>query len=188
MVSVGRMPRISLWVVAYVLCSSLQIFRGSVGDTAVFLSGTSLILASTTVLEKYEFPSRRIVAKNQLEWAGLVLLISLAFTPRHSAFTFGLFVLLLPIVISLAWGEKAFPKVNLNKRDRNTRLMWSAWAIAVCLWEFAANILGQLSTDPNNFPTISVLVDPLLKNELGQAGFVAVWLSVGYGLLKSGAK
>lgn len=184
----SRHRKLSLWVAAFALCSALQVFRGAAGDSYIFVSGTILLILSTTLLEKLEFPSHRLASGRHLDWSGLVLLVALAFTPRHSAFDFGIFVLLLPIVVTLAWGERSRPRQPLTKRDRITRFAWSAWAIAMCLWEFAANILGQLSTDPNNFPTISVLVDPLLKPEIGQAGYVAVWLSVGYYLLKTGAK
>ena len=66
--------------------------------------------------------------------------------------------------------------------------MWIIWAVCMCLWEYAANILGQFSPVKNAFPTISVLIDPLLDNPLGKAGFVAVWLAVGYSLIRVSPK
>ncbi|MEN9715069.1 MAG: hypothetical protein RJA35_536 [Actinomycetota bacterium] len=184
----GSRPTLSLWVVAFALCSALQVFRGSVGDEIIFFTGTTVLVLSTTLLRNNEFPSRFIVTERHVEWSGLVLMIALAFTARHSLFDLGIFVLLAPIVIALAWGSKPKPKPMLTKRDRTTRFVWSAWAIAMCLWEFGANILGQLFGGDKAFPTISVLVDPLLDQQVGQAGFVVVWLALGFYLLKSGAK
>ena len=183
----GRHP-LSLWVATFGLTAALQIFRGSIGDTIIFVGGTLLILLSTTLLRRTSFPSERLVSTKALEWAGLVLLACLAFTPRHSFFDLGIFVLILPLVVTLAWGKSAYPAAPPSARIRRTRNLWITWAVCLALWEFAANILGQVFKDPADFPTISVLIDPLLKHDLGQAGFVAVWLSVGYFLLKAGAK
>jgi len=181
-------PKISLWVVAFALCALLQIFRGSIGDEIIFIGGTALLVTSTTIFARLEFPSHRIARGHNLDWSSLVLFIALAFPARHSPFDLAVFILLLPIVIGIAWGEQSQPKLPLTAKDKTTRFSWSVWAIAMCLWEFGANIAGQLSGRPGDFPTISVLVDPLLDTEIGQAGFVAVWLALGYYLLKSGVE
>lgn len=179
---------VSLWVAAFAMGAALQVFRGDRTDFVLFAGAGLVVLASTTILKNVSFPTRRLISGRQLDWTGLVLLVALAFTPRHTPFNFAIFILLLPIAVSLSWGEHSQPSRELTKRDRNTRLVWSVWAIATCLWEFAANILGQLSPDPNNFPTISVLMDPVLLTEVGQAGFVLAWLTLGYYLLKAGSK
>jgi hypothetical protein len=184
----GSRHSVSLWVAAFALTAALQIFRGSLGDTIIFLSGTVLLVLSTTALAKVSFPSSKLISTKSLEWAGLLLLTALAFTPRHSFFDLGIFVLILPIALALAWGEHTEPAGDLTKRDKATRNLWIAWAVTMCIWEFGANIFGQLLKDPPSFPTLSVLIDPLLKVPLGQAGFVAVWLTVGYFLLTAGAE
>jgi hypothetical protein len=184
----GSRHPVSLWVAAFALTAALQIFRGALEDTIIFVAGGILILLSTNVLGKVSLPSKRLTAGSNLDWAGMILLFALAFTPRHTFFNLGIFVLLLPLVLFMAWGAHSEPARPLTKRDRTTRLAWSIWAVAMCLWEFGANIAGQVSKLPNAFPTISVLVDPILKLELGQAGFVVVWLLVGYYLLKAGTK
>ena len=184
----GSRHPVSLWVATFAITAALQVFRGDRGDTFIFIGGTVLILLSTTLLRKTKFPSKRLVSNNSLEWAGLILLSCLVFTPRHSFFNLALFVLLLPVLLTLSWGETAAPQKPLSGRVKATRNLWIVWAVFTALWEFAANILGQVFKAPASFPTISVLVDPLLKQDLGQAGFVAVWLLVGYFLLRAGAK
>jgi len=47
-----------------------------------------------------------------------------------------------------------------------------------------SNILGQFAGSLHLYPTISVLIDPLLDTIYGQAGFVILWLAVGIGFLR----
>jgi hypothetical protein len=184
----GSRHSVSIWVAAFALTAALQIFRGSLGDTIIFLGGTVILLLSTTALSRFSFPSSKLISTKSLEWAGFILLICLAFTPRHSFFNLGIFVLMLPVALALAWGEHTEPISPLTKRDRATRNLWIGWAVTMCIWEFGANIFGQLLNNAPAFPTLSVLIDPLLKVPLGQAGFVAVWLTVGYFLITAGSE
>jgi hypothetical protein len=96
-------------------------------------------------------------------------------------------VLAVPILL-LAWGDHTEYKAKASPRIRRARLMWIIWAVSMCLWEYAANVLGQLSDGKNQFPTISVLVDPILDGPIGKAGFALAWLAVGYGLIKVSPK
>jgi len=56
--------------------------------------------------------------------------------------------------------------------------------VGLCLWELAANVLGQLNNTLSEYPTISVLVDPVLDSTIGQAAFVLLWLLSGMGFLR----
>ncbi|MEN9989226.1 MAG: hypothetical protein RL508_205 [Actinomycetota bacterium] len=179
---------ISLWVVAFGLCSALQVFRGSLMDEVIFISSTLLILLSTTYLRNVSFPSARFTKLLYLEWVGAVLLLTLGFIPRHSWISATILVAALLIVVPLSWGETASTGVKLPKRERNSRMLWSSWAIVTCLWEFAANILGQLNETHTEYPTISLLLDPVLNSLIGKAAFVVAWLMVGFGLLRAGRK
>jgi hypothetical protein len=51
-------------------------------------------------------------------------------------------------------------------------------------WEFTANILGQFAGSLHIYPTLSVLIDPLLDTKYGQAAFVILWLALGIGFLR----
>ena len=176
---------ISLWVAAFALCSALQVFRGDVVDETIFASSTVLILLSTTLLRRFSIPAARFNRLRYLEWAGLVLLLSLGLIPRHSQLSAFVLLAALAAVVPIAWGATALSPQKLTIRERNARLLWSSWAVVVCLWEFAANILGQLNQTHTRFPTISLLLDPVLNSVIGKAIFVMAWLMVGFGLLKA---
>ena len=182
-----RFP-VSLWVIAFGLCSALQIFRGSIGDEIIFLTGTAIILSSTTIFRKLQSPFELNETARGLELTGLLVWAVLVFIPRHTFFAGAAVVLIGLLALPSTWGKVAFNRKPLPKREKNARLMWTVWAVAVCLWEFAANILGQLDHTHHAFPTISILVDPVLDSTVGKAGFVLSWVAIGYGLLKQGAK
>ncbi|WP_296648460.1 hypothetical protein [Rhodoluna sp.] len=58
-------------------------------------------------------------------------------------------------------------------------MTWAAAVVGLLLWEFAANILRQLDHILHIFPTLSVLVDPLLDNLVGNHDCLVVgWLSL----------
>jgi len=62
--------------------------------------------------------------------------------------------------------------------------VWRVLCLILCVWEFGANILGQLNNSLTSHPTISVLIDPFMDNTVGQTVFVVLWLFLGVGLLR----
>jgi hypothetical protein len=179
---------VSLWVIAFFTTAALQIFRGAAGDTIIFVSGTALLLSSGTFGRNLDFPAAKYSKTKPMLWAVLALVIMLTATPRHTSIMFGFFLALIVPVLLLAWGDHTEFKQKASPRIRRARLMWILWAVTMCLWEYAANVLGQLTNVKNAYPTISVLVDPLLDGPIGKAGFVLAWLAVGYGLIKVSPK
>lgn len=179
---------ISLWVIAFFLTAALQIFRGAAGDTIIFVTGTLLLLSSGTFARNLDFPAAKYSKTKPMLWAVLALVILITATPRHTPIMFGIFLALIVPVLLLAWGDHTEFKQKASPRIRRARLMWIIWAVTMCIWEYGANVFGQLTDVKNAYPTISVLVDPLLDGPIGKAGFVLVWLAVGYGLIKVSPK
>jgi len=179
---------VSLWSVAFFLTAALQIFRGAAGDTAIFVACTVILLSSGTIARNLDFPAARFSKTKPMLWASLVLVILITATPRHSSMMAVLFFALILPVLLLAWGDHTEYKRKASLRIRRSRLIWVVWATSLSFWEFAANILGQVSGERNQFPTISVLIDPILDGPIGKAGFVAAWLLVGFGLIKVSPK
>lgn len=166
------------------LTAGLQIFRGSSADTVFFTFATALVLLSGTWLQRADFLSTQHVSDSALKWGALALVIGLTILPRHTQVGMVVFLCLLPAAVLLVWGNHRGPKGKPSQRLKKARFYWIIWAVLTCLWEFAANILGQLAKDLHAFPTISILVDPLMDSILGQAGYVVIWVAVGYGLIK----
>ncbi len=179
---------VSLWVVAFALTAGLQIFRGSATDTIIFTLGTLVIAFSGFVPKSWDLPTVKRISNFQISVVFVLVGMLLVLFPLHSGLTTALLLVVLPAAIVLAWGTHRGPKKPANQRVKRARLLWVSWAVLTCVWEFTANILGQLHNTHTGYPTISILIVPLLDTILGQAGFVAVWVLVGLSLIRIGRK
>jgi hypothetical protein len=179
---------VSLWVVVFALTAGLQVFRGSLGDSIIFILGTALIVTVGFAPKEWDIPTKSLISDRQLSITMVLLGIGLVLLPRHSQQTELIMLCVAPLAVLLAWGNHRGPKKKASDRISKARLLWIIWATVTCIWEFAANILGQLHNSHTMFPTISILIDPLLDTVFGQAGFVAVWVLVGMSLLRLGRR
>jgi uncharacterized membrane protein len=113
----------------------------------------------------------------------LVTTITLGIFPRHGVVHGSILIAILGLALLLIWHRDQNAKEKADPRMARARTIWMIFCLVVTAWEFGANILGQLNHSLTTHPTISVLIDPLLDTQLGQAGFVALWLLIGTGLL-----
>jgi hypothetical protein len=56
-------------------------------------------------------------------------------------------------------------------------------ALAMAVSELFAYIFANVNQDDHTYPTISVLVSPLLENSLARVVFLTLWALAGVGLL-----
>lgn len=182
---VAREPRlrhVSLWIWAFLINLGLQVFRGSLGDTIIFslfsiiLISVSLTKSNTDWLSKLRF---KYLVELWLVIAALVIII-----PWHTGLLAGLFVVLLALCMILIWTREHTERAPRTKRMKRAELLWVIWAVGLALWEFAANLLGIFNDSLYQYPTISILVDPLLDSPGGKTTFVALWMLSGIGLLR----
>lgn len=172
------------WISMFVITASFQIFRGSVGDAIIFWAFTALaIMSQLNVPERIFINNPRLSRNRILLWVTLCT-AALVAIPRHTAF-YGLVMLAIGIAaLAYNWDPDTTTKPRSDARIRRARFGWAIIGVGLCIWELAANILGQLQGNLTDFPTISVLIDPLLDNPLGQTVFVLGWILSGMGFLR----
>ena len=175
--------KFSLWILVFAITSALQVFRGDRLDEIVFISGTGILILAA--LSNYNVPAgKRFHRYTQISrYFALVLVVLLTLLPRHSVWALAVLIAILPLMLTAAWVGTYSASAPRSKRIQRTRIIWVVWAVIFCLWEFLANILGQLANNLQLFPTISFLLNPLLDHLIGRIVFVAVWLWAGYTLL-----
>lgn len=182
---VAREPKLrhlSLWILAFLINLGLQVFRSSLGDTILFtIFSVTLIVASRT--------KANLVWLNRLRFKYLLELV-LVFTalilvfPWHTALMAGLFAALLGFIVIVIFTRERTERSPRTKRMKRAELIWVLWAVGLALWEFGANLLGIFNDSLYEFPTISILVDPLLDAPGGKTAFVILWMVAGLALLR----
>ena len=180
--------QLSLWALVFAITDGLQFFRGAWEDAVVFTLATLLVLGAGTIFRHYDWDSNSVITPRQVDFGLAAVGIFFIVAPRHTLFGLTLTILLAPMLVALIWGNHRGPRSKATDRIKRARLVWVCWAVVTALWEFGANILGQLDNNLYSFPTISVLLDPLLDNLFGKAGFVVLWILVGAGLLRVGRR
>ncbi|MFM6980148.1 MAG: hypothetical protein ACKOWE_01930 [Micrococcales bacterium] len=182
---VAREPKLrhlSLWIWAFLINLGLQVFRGSVGDTVIFSIFSILLIFASRSRKNTEWLNRlrfKYVIELSLVIGALIIV-----TPWHTGLIAGLFIVLLLLVLVLIWTREHTERAPRDRRIKRAELLWISWAVGLALWEFAANLLGIFNDNLYEFPTISVLVDPMLDSWGGQAAFVSLWMALGIGLLR----
>jgi len=173
----------SYWTLAFLITTLLQVFRGSPLDALVFSSGTIILLISS-FYPKVHLPGKWFDLVGR--WVGVlafVLLVVFYLIPRHDIWMAYILWAMLPLVLALAWvGPHHAPRMS-DPRLHRAQHIWIEWALIVCFWEYAANIIGQFAASNESFPTISLVMDPIMDTHIGKFAFIAAWLWMGYNLL-----
>ncbi len=172
------------WVWVFLITCALQVFRGSPIDTMIFGTSTLLVWLDAAGFMKKSLRERPKVSNTNIAIGFGLLGITLTFFPRHSYLHGIVMLAILPIALYLVWYRDRGPKEKADPLMAKTKVVWIIECIALCIWEFAANIMGQLENNLYSHPTISILMDPVLDSTFGQGAFVFVWLLLGVGLLR----
>ncbi|MEY3538012.1 MAG: hypothetical protein RL645_826 [Actinomycetota bacterium] len=172
------------WIWMFVITASFQIFRGSQADAIIFWSFTAIAIASQLNLPRRVFTVQPRLTRNRIQLWAILLTALLVGVPRHTGLYGWVMVCLGAVAIALSWQPDSSAKPRGDRRIRRAKIGWMTIGIGLCIWELGANILGQLEGNLTEFPTISVLVDPLLDHPLGKGVFAVAWLLSGFGFMR----
>lgn len=174
----------NLWFWLFLTTTVFQVFRGSLIDTIIFGSGTLMVFLSAANLLNHVHLEKPHAHKYAIYTTVLVIVLALSLVPRHTPLQSIIVLAILPLALRFAWYSDVGPKDKADRRIKRAQMVWAAGGVGLLLWEFAANIFGQLDKSLQSFPTISVLVDPMLDNIVGQAAFAVIWLIIGISFLR----
>jgi len=171
-----------LWVAVFVIGALFQWWRGSKGDFLIF--GLIALLLTLALLHKIEIPHlaepRFIIAAWWLALSTSIFMI----TPIHSLASTGISLFLLPLLLSIIWRKDGTGYPPMARQGRFTTRIWISIALLLSLSELG-NYFGSLhGGGDSKFPTLTVLVDPIVGFTPGRIGFVFLWSLVGVELLK----
>jgi hypothetical protein len=167
------------WVLIFVGTALFHLWRGSVEDVLIFGGAALLIMSQVAGFTKIGFSSQPTLNPWLIGSVVMASALALYFSPRHEIVNFITLLLFIPIGIVLLLYRDSELKPPRTEPVLRARLIWGTWAISFGMIELVAYLGSKLSGDLTRYPTISVLLDPVLDDPLGRATFIALWLMSG---------
>ncbi|MEN9752101.1 MAG: hypothetical protein RLZZ600_1148 [Actinomycetota bacterium] len=175
-----------LWTIVLAIMSGFQLWRGAYVDGVLFTAITLLLVIDSSTGGRFRIFRKHFVAPRWVTVSivlaiGLVLVIA----PRHGLVDLVATVLIGVAAFILGWAPASARQELPARAYRASSITWSILAVALCLWEALAFIFSTyLPGGEENYPTISVLLDPFLNWMPGKVIFIGLWLAAGLALLR----
>ncbi len=176
----------TLWIITFFIGTIFQFWRGSQIDTLVFAGITSLLLVGSQ--EIFELPNLR--ATNLATSLGILLLCALIFTivGIHSVLSAIFYLALIPIVLMNMWRSDSITEAESTPAIRRSSMIWFTIGVVTCLAELGNYFAADATHNDKVYPTITVLIDPLVAHNEGKFIFVLLWAVIGAGLFRVSVK
>lgn len=175
---------INPWLPVFVFIVAFHLNRGSIGDAVIFGIGSLLLIADWKHWIPWHMPERPKVHG----WViALVLGISfliLLTTERNGWQDIVLLLTLAPIALVMVYYRDHGPKPSATRVMARTKWIWMTLALSMAVAELFAYIFATVYKDDRSFPTVSVLVNPVLESPIGRSVFLVLWMLIGVGLLQ----
>ena len=177
---------INPWLPVLVFVTAFHITRGSQVDAVIFAIGCLILIADWKKWIPWQMPERPRISI----WL-IILVIAISFsvlllTERNGWQDRVLLLSLVPIAFTMVYYRDHGPKPGSTKQMARTKWVWMTLALLMAVSELFAFIFATVYRDDSTFPTISILVNPVLDLPLGRAIFLTLWLLIGVGLLQIG--
>ena len=175
---------INPWLPVFIFVVAFHLNRGSMGDAIIFAIGSLLLIADWKRWIPWHMPER---PKVSIWVIALVLAISflvLLTTERNGWQDIVLLLALAPISVVMVYYRDHGPKPSATRVMARTKWIWMTLALAMAVAELFAYIFASVYKDDKSFPTVSILVNPILESPVGRAVFLVLWMLIGVGLLQ----
>ncbi len=158
--------------------------RESWVDAAIFTIGSLLVIADWKKWFKWEMPERPKLSRTPVLLAILLASSILFFSERGGWQDTVLLLALAPIALFMVYYRDHGPKPSSTKLMNRTRWLWLTLATILCVSELFAYIWANAFKDDESYPTISIIVNPVLESPYGRGIFLVVWMLIGFGLIQ----
>lgn len=167
------------WAIVFVGMAIFHAWRGSIEDILIF--GTAAIVILTQV---FGFTTFGFAAQPQFKASPIAVVVVASglvmfFSERHGPWNWFVILAYIPIGIALLFYTDAKSQLVPTRQVLRSRWIWAVWALGFALIELVAYLGSKAYDDLETFPTISVLLDPVIDTSFGRAVFVVFWLLSG---------
>jgi hypothetical protein len=175
---------INPWLPPFIYVAIFHLMRGSYIDALIFAAGSLLLIADWKKWIRWSMPERPRFAKWTVLLAIAISSSVLFFSERGGWQDVLLLLVLAPVAISLVYYRDHGPKPSSTPLMNRTRWLWLTLAVVMCVSELFAYIWANAFKDDKRYPTISIIVNPVLESPYGRGIFLVIWMLIGVGLLQ----
>ncbi len=177
---------INPWLPVFAFVTLFHLIRESYVDAFIFALGSVILVIDWKKMLSLRMPKRKTL-KN---WF-LALVIALSFSVLFFSGRGGwqdvlLLIALAPAALYLVYYQDRGPKPSGNGTMVRTKWIWMTLAIFMAVSELFAYIWAVVFKDDKTYPTISIIVNPILDSPYGRGIFLVIWMLIGLGLLRNG--
>jgi len=168
------------------IMAGFQLWRGAWVDGIVFGLLVIVLIVDNQTNGRIRLLKRPLTAPR---WVILpitaALGVFLVVAPRHGwADLLGMVAVGITVLL-LAWVPDPPGPKRPARAMRSSVLLWSGLSVGLCLWEAIAYILSTRSVAAvQEYPTVSILLDPFVESPIGRIIVVTLWLLGGLGLMR----
>ncbi|MEO0061117.1 MAG: hypothetical protein RL343_735 [Actinomycetota bacterium] len=175
---------INPWLPVFVFVVAFHLNRGSIGDAIIFGLGSLILIADWKRWIPWHMPERPKVSGWVIALALGVSFVILLTTERNGWQDVVLLITLAPIALVMVYYRDHGPKPSSTRVMARTKWIWMTLALSMAVAELFAYIFAAVYKDDRSFPTVSVLVNPVLESPIGRSVFLVLWMLIGVGLLQ----
>ena len=175
---------INPWLPVFVFIVAFHLNRGSIGDAVIFGIGSLLLIADWKHWIPWHMPERPKVHGWVIALVLGVSFLILLTTERNGWQDIVLLLTLAPIALVMVYYRDHGPKPSATRVMARTKWIWMTLALSMAVAELFAYIFATVYRDDRSFPTVSVLVNPVLESPIGRSVFLVLWMLIGVGLLQ----
>jgi len=174
-----------LWICVLGIMASFQTWRGAYVDGVLFFAITGMLIVDRLTGGRIRLMNSPLDAPRWVVAAITgALAVVLVLAPRHGWVDLVTMVAIGVTVLVLAWAPRPKLPYRGARALKRSALLWAIWGVALCAWEATAFTLSvTLPNGLTNYPTISVLLDPIVESLPGRIVFVGLWLAGGLSLI-----
>lgn len=176
------------WAPLLAFVGMFQLVRESYVDAIFFFGVVAILIIDSRKLFPYEFPSRPKISLLSSAIFGVSFGVLVTLSPRGSALEVALMIGVFFVVLGMVWYKDSGPLPKATSSVTRSKWLWIVCGVLINLWELFSFVAGDLAGDNSQFPTISILMTPVIENPLGRVLALALWLMVGLVLIRSSTR
>lgn len=175
---------INPWLPVFAFVTAFHLTRGSFGDATIFGLATIILILDWKKLIPWAMPERPSISPWLLSAVVATSALVLFFSDRNGWQDKALLLVLAPAAIWLVYYRDHGPKPSATAIMARTKWIWMTLALVMAVSELFAYIFATVYKDDSTYPTVSILVNPVLDSPYGRAVFLVAWMLIGLGLLQ----